>query len=75
MSIIVIWDDLSVQRPGYKRAYYADGPASTVGVTVFGYASALGSHKTVKAVIDELKRYGHDGPYYRNGKRVHETQI
>lgn len=69
-SVVVIWDDLHAERPGFKRAYWAAGPDATTGSPVIGYCSPGGSHRTVRAVAAEVRRcYPHEA-IYRNGREV-----
>jgi hypothetical protein len=69
-SVIQVWDDLNVQMPGYFRAYWCKDPTDNIGSPVVGYCSPGGSHKTIKAVVAEVRRLGHNDPIYRNGKLI-----
>lgn len=73
-QVIQIWDDLSASRPGYYRAYWCDSPTAATGSTVIGYASAGGSHKTVKAAAREALRLHPGEKVYRCGREVRLTE-
>lgn len=69
-AIIQVWDDLHNERSGYYRAFWCDGPDATCGSPVIGYCSPGGSHRTIKAVVAEIRRLGYSEPVYRNGRKV-----
>lgn len=69
-AVIQVWDDLHNARDGYFRAYWTNGPEATTGCTVIGYCSPGGSHRTIRAVVAEVRRLGYTDPIYRNGRRI-----
>ena len=69
-AVIQVWNDLHAERSGYFRAFWTDGPDVTSGSTVIGYCSAGGSHRTITAVVAEVRRMGYTDPIYRNGKLI-----
>jgi hypothetical protein len=69
-AVVVIWDDLHVERAGYYRAFWAASPDATTGSPVIGYASAGGSHRTIRAVVAEVRRYYPGEKVYRNGREA-----
>jgi hypothetical protein len=38
-AVVVVWDDLGVERAGYFRAFWADSPDGTTGSPVIGYCT------------------------------------
>lgn len=70
-SVVQIWNDANNPRPGFFRAYWCDSPTATTGSPVFGLASAGGSHKTIRAVVLEVRRYYPAERCYRNGREVY----
>ncbi len=70
-AYITVEDDLSVEAVGYYRAYWTTDD-STGSVTVFGYCDR-GTHKTIRAVAAEVKRFYPKEIVYRNGKPVKQT--
>lgn len=69
-AVIVVWEDLNNERPGYYRAFWAATPTATTGCPVIGYCSPGGSHKTIKAVAQEALRLHPGETVYRNGRPV-----
>ena len=69
-SVIQVWEDMHNALPGYFRAYWTNGPDATTGCTVIGYCSPGGSHRTIRAVVAEVRRLGYTDPVYRNGRRI-----
>jgi hypothetical protein len=69
-AVIQIWDDMNNESGGFYRAFWTDGPDAATGSPVIGYCSPGGSHKTIRAVVSELRRLGHDDPIYRNGRLI-----
>ena len=69
-AVVVVWDDLHEERAGFYRAFWADGPNGTSGSPVIGYCSPGGSHRTIKAVAREVRRYYPGETVYRNGREV-----
>lgn len=69
-AVPVVWEDNHNERPGFFRAYWADSPNGTTGSPVIGYCSPGGSHRTIKAVAAEVRRYYPGETVYRNGKPV-----
>ena len=69
-AVPVVWEDLSNERSGYFRAFWAAGPNGTSGSPVIGYCSPGGSHRTIKAVAREVLKYYPNETIYRNGKPV-----
>lgn len=68
--VVQIWDDLHTERAGYFRAFWCESPTATSGSPVIGYCSPGGSHRTIKAVVAEVRRRYPDAQCYRNGKLV-----
>lgn len=68
--ICVVWEDLHNERAGYFRAFWTDTVDGTVGSPVIGYCSPGGSHRTIKAVAADVRRYYPEQAIYRNGKVV-----
>lgn len=67
-AVIIIWDDLHNERAGYFRAFWASSPYATAGSPVIGYCSPGGSHRTISAVVREIRQL-HPGEHiYRNGR-------
>jgi hypothetical protein len=69
-AVIQIWDDWHAERSGFYRAFWCAGPDADSGAPVVGYCSPGGSHRTIRAVIAEVRRLRHDEPIYRNGRQV-----
>ena len=69
-AVVVIWDDLHTERAGYYRAFWAASPDATSGSPVIGYCSPGGSHRTIRAVAAEVRRYHPHETIYRNGKEI-----
>ena len=69
-AVVVVWDDLHEERSGYYRAFWAAHPDATSGSPVIGYCSPGGSHRTIRAVAAEVRRYYPGEVVYRNGKPV-----
>lgn len=69
-AVIVVWDDLHTERSGYFRAFWSDSPNGTTGSPVIGYCSSGGSHRTIRAVVAEVRRLYPNEPVYRNGRIV-----
>lgn len=69
-AVIVVWDDLHNERAGYFRAFWAESPDATSGSPVIGYCLPGGSHRTIRAVVTEVKRLYPGEPVYRNGREV-----
>lgn len=69
-DVIVIHEDMHNERPGYFRAYYASSPDASTCVTVIGYCSPGGSHRTIRATVNEVRRLGHTAKAYRNGREL-----
>lgn len=72
--VVQIWEDNSTERRGtWYRAYWASSPEVTIVSPVFGYASGQGGpHKTVRATIEEVRRYHPPAVFYRaaTGRRI-----
>lgn len=68
--IIQVWHDLNTERSGMYRAFWCASPEAESGSPVIGYCSPGGSHRTVKAVVAEVRRLGYTDPIYRNGRRI-----
>lgn len=68
--VIQILEDLHNERAGYYRAFWSDTPDSDIVVTVLGYASPGGTHRTIKATALEAWRYYPLARIYRNGKEI-----
>lgn len=71
-SVIVIWDDLSNEKPGYKRAFWTNEPDGNIGSPVIGYCSSNGSYRTIKEVVSDTIKYYPNETIYRNGKIVYK---
>ena len=69
-AVIQVWDDSHTERSGYFRAFWCDGPDATTGSPVVGYCSPGGSHRTIRAVVAEVRRLGYSDPIYRNGRKL-----
>jgi hypothetical protein len=70
-QICVIEEDLSVERAGFYRAFWTDSFDAPTQCTVFGYCSAIGSHRTIwECAATVRKYYGADTPIFRNGRAV-----
>jgi len=69
-QVIQIWEDLHEERSGFYRAFWCDSADATTGCPVIGYASAGGSHRTIKAAAREANRLHPGVEIYRNGKEV-----
>lgn len=72
-AVVVVWDDLHCERSGYYRAFWAASPDATSGSPVIGYCSPGGSHRTIRAVVAEVRRYYPGETVYRNGRPVKGT--
>ena len=69
-SIIQVWEDLHTERAGYFRAFWSASPDATTGSPIIGYCSAGGSHRTIGAVVAEVRRLGHRDAIDRNGRLI-----
>jgi len=69
-AVIVIWEDNHNEVSGFYRAFWSDSPNGTVGSPVIGYCSPGGSHKTIRATAQEVRRLYPNETVYRNGKPV-----
>ena len=71
-AVPVVWEDHHTERRGvWYRAFWADGPNGTSGSPVFGYCDVIpGSHRTIKAVALEVRKYYPGETVYRNGRPV-----
>lgn len=69
VGAIIIEDDLSVERPGFFRAYTAENPDSTIVCTLHGYASGP-LFRTVRACADDAVETMPGVPVYRLGRRI-----
>ena len=69
-AVVVIWEDNHNERAGFFRAFWGDSPDATSGSPVIGYCSPGGSHRTIKAVASEVRRYYPNEKIYRNGREV-----
>ena len=69
-SVIAVWDDLHNEAAGYFRAFWTSSPDGNTGSPVIGYCSPGGSHRTIGAVVREVKRLYPGEPVYRNGRKV-----
>lgn len=69
-AVVQIWEDLNNERAGYFRAFWSATPESDFGSPVIGFCSPGGSHRTIRAVIAEVRRLGYADPIYRNGRKV-----
>ncbi len=70
MPVIQIWEDLHQERAGFFRAFMCDSGDATTGSPVVGYASSGGSHRTIRATINECRRLGYADDIYRNGRLI-----
>ena len=74
-AVIVIWEDLHNERSGYFRAFWSDSPDGTTGSPVIGLSTGGGSHRTIRAVVEEARRLHPGEPIYRNGiPRQHDEE-
>lgn len=69
-AVIVVWDDRHTERTGYFRAFWCSDPNGTCGSPVIGYCSPGGSHRTIRAVAAEVRKYYPGESVYRNGREV-----
>jgi hypothetical protein len=70
-AVVAIWDDLGSQARGPRyRAFWVTAPDAQTGSPVIGYASAGGSHRTIRAVVAEVQRLYPGEICYRNGRKV-----
>lgn len=70
-TIVQIWEDLHNERAGYFRAFQCASVNATSGCPVIGYCSAGGSHRTIRAVVAEVRKYYPGERCYRNGREVY----
>jgi hypothetical protein len=68
--VIQIWEDLHNERAGYFRAFACDDGDAHLGDPVISYCSAGGSHRTIRATINELRRLGYGDDVYRNSRLI-----
>lgn len=69
--VVQIWEDLHEERSGFYRAFWCASPEDGIsGSPVFGYCQAGGSHRTIRAVAAEVRRYYPDARVYRNGRLI-----
>lgn len=68
--VIQIWEDNHTEQTGYFRAFWCDSPNTSIGSPVIGYCSPGGSHKTIRAVVSEVRKYYPDAKIYRNGRII-----
>lgn len=73
-SVIVIWEDNHNERAGFLRAFWAASPDATQGSPVIGYCSPGGSHRTVRAVVAEVRKFYPYDPIYSKGRLVKENR-
>lgn len=62
-------------KPGRVRielesGHWAASPDATCGSPVLGYCQAGGSHRTIRAVVAEVRKYHPREMVYRNGRVV-----
>ena len=69
-AVVQVWDDNHTERSGYYRAFWCDGPHATSGSPVIGYCSPGGSHRTIRAVVAEVRRLYPGQVIYRNGREI-----
>jgi uncharacterized protein YcsI (UPF0317 family) len=70
-TVVQIWEDLHSERAGYFRAFQCESVDSTCGCPVIGYCSPGGSHKTIRAVVAEVRQHYPNERCYRNGREVY----
>ena len=76
-SVVVIWEDYHSARGQHFRAYWSSAPDGRTGSPVIGYASAGGSHRTIKAAAAEVWRLHPGEKVYRaprHGGRIYEVK-
>jgi hypothetical protein len=64
-----IWDDWSVERSGYVRAYWAN-PETNSGVPVLGLTDPRGTHRYIRQALAQCRRMFPGEPVYRNGRKL-----
>ena len=69
--VVQIWDDLHTEARGnWYRAFWCASSVADTGYPVIGYCSPGGSHRTIKAAAQEVRRIYSGAKIYRNGKEV-----
>lgn len=68
--VVQVWDDLHTERSGYFRAFWCATPSASTGSPVIGHCSRGGSHRTIRAVVAEVRRMYPDARIYRNGREA-----
>jgi hypothetical protein len=69
-NAIQIHEDLSVERSGTFRAFYAADEHTSIVCTMVGYCSPYGPFRTIKACVTDARKRDATTPIYRNGKRI-----
>ena len=69
-AVVQIWDDYSVERAGFYRAFWCDSADSSTGSPVIGYCSPGGTHRTIKAAVAHVLRRYPGTECYRNGRKL-----
>jgi hypothetical protein len=69
--VVQIWDDINREGPYWFRAFWCSSPEAESGSPVIGYCSPGGSHRTIVAVVTEVRRLHPDARIYRNGREIH----
>jgi len=73
--VVQIWEDLHSERAGFFRAYQCSSIGATSGCPVIGYCSAGGSHRTIRAVVAEVRKFYPGEKCYRNGREVYPPGV
>jgi len=65
-QVAIVCEDLSVEKPGFYRAFWADSPDSNLCSPVFGLGSQVGSYRKIQDVVTEFKRlYPNEKIFYK----------
>jgi hypothetical protein len=68
--VVQIWDDHSVEKAGFFRAFWCASPDADSGSPVIGYCSPGGTQRTIKAAAWEVWERYPDTAIYRDGRQL-----
>ena len=74
-TVVQIWEDWHNERSGFYRAFQCASIDATSGCPVIGYCSSGGSHRTIRAVVAEVRRLYPNERCYHNGREVYPPTV